>query len=103
MTNWEHFKNDAKYYLAYFHKPTLHIITDDNDYYLRNYMSSEAVALYRKVGNVIVIRNQYNNLFVRLHEYGHWINHLIFCTLELIWEFVWWGLSIRNLFIKRVK
>jgi hypothetical protein len=102
MTNWQHFKSDAKYYLGYLRKPDLHVIKegDESDYYARNYLSKEAVACYRAAQHTVIIREKQNIFPIRLHEYGHWINKLIYCMLEMIWEFIWWGLSVRNLFIK---
>lgn len=61
---------------------------------------SPAVAFYLKGINEILILKGNNNIGIRMHEYGHWFNACVYSLLDIFWEFIWWGLSIRNIFVK---
>ena len=51
----------------------------------------------------IIILRGHNCFGVRLHEYGHWFLWRSYIAVDALWEFFWWGLSLRNLFIKKGK
>lgn len=58
----------------------------------------------RKNGSpVIIIIRKHNCFSVRCHEYGHWFFWRVYLFVDALWELPWWGLSIRELFIKRHK
>jgi hypothetical protein len=102
MTNWEFFKYNNKYIKNWLKLPRVTVINESermNDEHLSK--CPEAIGIYYSEYNKIVIIEGNNNFAVRFHEYGHWINAVIFCLLEVFWEFLWWGLSIRNLFVKK--
>jgi len=61
----------------------------------------EPVALFEGDKNRIVIIKKYDCIAVRGHEYGHWFIWRIGVFLDGIWELLWWGLSLRSLFIGR--
>ncbi|MEN6421717.1 MAG: hypothetical protein ABFD76_07180 [Smithella sp.] len=73
--------------------------TNEGDKHLRD--NPEAVGYYDAEKHRIVLIKKYNNIAVRLHEYGHWLNALIYIIMEVAWEFIWWGCSVRSIFIKK--
>lgn len=99
MTNWEFFKRDFKRRKARIKFPTILLVNNrEDDYDFKN--NPTAVGYYNANRNNITLLREHDCLPLRLHEYGHWFNYAVFQYIEIIWEFIWWGLSIRNLFVK---
>lgn len=99
MTNWEHFKRFYKAWKPWFKFPKCRLVKADDFNELKD--NPHAVAFYKVEDNSINILSQHKkNRAVFLHECGHWINIVIYGSLEIIWEFIWWGCSIRSIFVK---
>lgn len=99
MTNWQHFRKFYEAWKPWFKFPKRNIVKAEDIEELKN--NPHAVALYRVEDNSInILLEHRNNRIIFLHECGHWINVVIYAVLEISWEFIWWGCSIRNLFIK---
>lgn len=102
MTNWEFFKENNRYVLKYLKKPTIYLVDDREDNAaLKRY--KEAIGYYECEDNSIFVLKKFDCLAIRLHEYGHWVIVVVYFLLEVFWEFLWWGCSIRELFIKKVR
>lgn len=99
MTNWQFFVKLVRGYKSYFRFPST-LILEERDKMLKD--NIEAVAYYFPDENKIYILRDYNNHIVLFHEYGHWINACIYFLLEIVWEFLWWGISLRSI-VKREK
>ena len=94
MTNWEFFSSLVDGYKKYFKRPEVKVLPE-RDEYLERY--PDAWAYYEPDQRTMFIREPYDNWVVRAHEYGHWIKACIYFSLEIIWEFFWWGLGLRSL------
>lgn len=100
MTNWQHFKNFLEAWKLYFRLPKCKIVRAEDVDELKN--NPHTVALYESKDNTINILFEHRkNRAIYLHECGHWINVVIYAVLEISWEFIWWGCSVRSLFIKK--
>ena len=95
MTNFRFFIGLVEGYKPYFKPPKIKVLDERNDYLSRY---PDAWAYYENADRTVYILKEYDNKIVRLHEYGHWLNTCIYFTLEILWEFIWWGLSFRSLF-----
>lgn len=95
MTNFQVFKSLLAGYKPYFHRPKVQILEERN-YYLKRI--EDSWAYYDADERTIYVLKEHDNPIVRLHESGHWINACIYFSLEILWEFIWWGLGVRSLF-----
>jgi hypothetical protein len=101
MTNWQHFKKFYEAWKPWLNFPRLKIVRAEDIEDLRN--NPHTVALYEPKDNTINILFEHRkNKAIFLHECGHWINLVIYASLEILWEFIWWGCSLRNIFVKRI-
>lgn len=97
VSNWKFFVKLLRGYKPYFKVPMVSLIDDrENDTTLKS--NPEAWGYYNPEEVKIVLMRDRNNLPMRIHEYGHWLNCCVYFILEIIWEFFWWGLGIRGLF-----
>jgi len=102
MTNWAHFKNFCILWKPWFKFPKLRIVRTDDMVEFKN--NSHTVALYKPEDNSINILFEHRkNKAVFIHECGHWVNLIIYAMLEIIWEFIWRGCSLRNIFLRKEK
>jgi hypothetical protein len=94
MSNWKFFMGLVEEYKPYFKRPKIKILEERNDYLSRY---PDAWAYYENNNRTAYILKEYDNLIVRIHELGHWANTCIYFSLEIFWEFIWWGLGFRSL------
>lgn len=94
MTNFQFFKTQIlPVYRRAFNAPVIVLLEERNHHLMR---FPDAWAYYDPDTNEMIIRKECDSTAIRLHEGGHWINYCVYATLELVWEFFWWGCSIRN-------
>lgn len=94
MSNFEFFKSLLRGYRKYFRKPVIRVLERRNEMLERH---PDAWAYYEPDERTMYILREHDNIAVRLHEYGHWINACIYFILEIAWEFPWWCLGFRAL------
>jgi len=95
MTNWDFFKTQCfPVYSRAFNFPEV-VVLEERDNHLSRF--PDAWAYYDPDTNEMIIRKEHDSPAVRFHEHGHWINYCVYASLELVWEFFWWGLSLRNI------
>ncbi|MGD0022624.1 MAG: hypothetical protein ABSC54_10020 [Smithellaceae bacterium] len=99
LTNWQHFLGELKRLKCDAQPPKIILVDkrEDSDFLERH---PETAGYYDYHSDHIIILKEFDCLPLRLHEYGHWFNRLIFSILETFWEFPWWGLGLRSVFIK---
>lgn len=102
MTDWEHFKTYNLYWLYRPWLPSVKVLSQDeaNDNSEFN-RYPHAVGYYDNNSNTIFVRKEHDCIALRIHEHGHWFNERVFKFMEAVWEFPWWGLGLRKLFIRR--
>jgi hypothetical protein len=101
-SNWKFFANDIwkNGYFPFFRLPSVRIC-DERTGELEKYENTWAY--FDSENKQMVILKEHDCIAVRLHEYGHWINLCVYFLLEVAWEFIWWGCSVRELFRKEAK
>ena len=98
-SNWQRFKESINQRKNVYSFP---IVVEVKDRTTNNmlYYNQEVAGYYDFTTNTIFVDAKYNCIALRFHERGHWINRLIFYSLEIFWEFIWWGLGLRKLFVR---
>lgn len=94
MTNFQFFWKHSAKWLWVPWLPKIKLL-DKPDRHLESY--PDAWGYYDAVGNNILILRDRDNLAVRVHEYGHWLNARLYLFLDALWELPWWGLGLRSL------
>lgn len=100
MTNFEFWKKYSLKWLYIPWLPTVCIVENqEDDVQLKAY--KESVAYYNPDENKIILLKDADCFALRFHEYGHWFNKRLYHFLDAVWEFPWWALGVRSLFVKR--